>query len=68
MITVEVPVSSSDVSTPMNAMRAWLDQVRFEPSRFSWEDRTAKQAVVRVQFKVVEEAVIFAERFLGRVL
>jgi hypothetical protein len=52
----------------MNAMRAWLDQVRFEPSRFSWEDRTAKQAVVRVQFKVVEEAVIFAERFLGRVL
>jgi hypothetical protein len=68
MITVEVPVPSADVSTPMKAMRTWLDQVRIEPSRFGWEERTAKRAVVRVQFKVAEEAVMFAERFLGRVL
>ena len=67
MITVEVPVPSADVSTPMNAMRAWLDQVRIEPARFGWQE-TAMRAVVLVQFKVAEEAAMFAERFLGRVL
>jgi hypothetical protein len=52
----------------MSAMRAWLDQVWIEPSRFSWEERAEKRAVVHVQFKVREEAVILAEQFLGRVL
>ena len=51
-----------------DAMRAWLDQVRLEPSRFTWKQMTAKGAVVRVHFEVAEEAVIFAEHFLGRVL
>jgi hypothetical protein len=49
-------------------MRAWLDQVRIEPSRFTWKEMTSKGAVVCVQFEVVEEVVIFAARFLGRVL
>ena len=67
MITVEVPVPSADVSTPMNAMRAWLDMVRIEPSRFNWHE-AGSGAVVRVWFKVTEEAIAFAERFSGRVL
>jgi hypothetical protein len=42
--------------------------VRIEPSRFTWKEMTPKGTVVRVQFEVAEEAIIFAERFLGRVL
>jgi hypothetical protein len=65
MITVEVPVPSANIGTPMNAMRAWLDEMHFEPSRFAWQE-TAEGVVVRVRFKVAEEALAFAEHFFGR--
>jgi hypothetical protein len=67
MTTVEVPVPAHDVSTPMRDMRQWLDDMRFNPSSFTWRE-TAGRFVVRVRFKVSEEAVAFAEHFAGRVL
>ena len=67
MMTVEVPVPAEDVSTPMRNMRQWLDQMRFDPSKFMMQEATGR-FVVRVRFKAVEEAVAFAEQFAGRVL
>jgi hypothetical protein len=64
--TVEIPVSSLDVNTPMHAMADWLAKMRIEPSNFSWTESRDK-AVVRVQFKVAQDAVAFAEHFLGNV-
>ena len=67
MSTVEVPVPSVDINTPMHAMAVWLDQARIEPSNFSWTESRDK-GIVRVQFKTAQDAVVFAEHFLGRVL
>jgi hypothetical protein len=67
MISVEAPVPCVDINTPMNAMGIWLDQMRIEPANFSWSEGN-DGAVVRVQFKITEDAVAFAENFLGRVL
>jgi hypothetical protein len=51
----------------MHAMAVWLDQARIEPSNFSWTESRDK-GIVRVQFKTAQDAVVFAEHFLGRVL
>lgn len=51
----------------MNAMGVWLDQMGIEPANFSWSEGN-DGAVVRVQFKITEDAVAFAQNFLGRVL
>lgn len=67
MTTVEVPVLADDVNTPMRDMRQWLDDMRFDPSSFTWRE-IGGRTVVRVKFKVAEEAVAFAEHFAGRVL
>jgi hypothetical protein len=67
LISVEVPVPGSDINTPMNAMGVWLDRMRIEPATFNWLERN-NAAVVRVQFKITDDAVAFAEHFLGRVL
>jgi hypothetical protein len=67
MTTVEVPVPADDVSTPMRNMRLWLDQMGFDPSIFTWMEMDGR-TVVRVKFKVTEQAVAFAEHFAGRVL
>ena len=67
MVTVEVPVSSDDVSTPMRNMRQWLDDMRFNPSSLTWTV-IAGAIVVRVGFMAVKEAIAFAEQFAGRVL
>jgi type IV pilus biogenesis protein CpaD/CtpE len=67
MISVEIPVVSGDINTPMNAMGLWLDQMRIEPAHFSWSEGN-DGAVVRVQFKIAQDAVAFAEHFLGQAL
>ena len=67
MMTVEVPLPGDDVATPMRKMREWLDHMKFEPFRFTW-DGVPGRFVVGVMFKVTEEAVAFAEQFEGRVL
>jgi hypothetical protein len=66
MSVVEVPVRSVDINTPMHAMAEWLDKMRIEPSNFSWTE-SRDRAVLRVQFKIAEDAVAFAEHFLGSV-
>jgi hypothetical protein len=67
MMTVEVPVPTDDISTPMRNMRQWLDDMRFDPSSFTLRE-IAGHFVVRVRFTSTSEAGAFAERFAGRVL
>jgi hypothetical protein len=66
MSTVEVPVPSVDVNTPMHAMADWLNKMRIEPSNFNWTV-SRDRAVLRVQFKIARDADVFAEHFLGSV-
>jgi hypothetical protein len=44
MTTVEVPVPADDVSTPMRDMRQCLDDMRFNPSSFTWISRGRNDA------------------------
>jgi hypothetical protein len=67
MISVGVPVPCVDINMPMNAMGVWLDQLRIEPADFSWSEGN-DGGFVRVQFKIIEDALAFAADFLGRVL
>jgi glutamate dehydrogenase/leucine dehydrogenase len=67
VVTVEVPVPTNDVGTPMRKMRRWLDDMRFDRSSLTWTVITGS-IVVRVGFKAVEEATAFAKHFAGRVL
>ena len=66
MRTVEVNLTSDQLSDAMAEMRLWLDERRFEPSVFSCRDVGAC-VLVRVDFKVAGEAAAFADRFSGRV-
>jgi hypothetical protein len=66
VVTVEVPVATDEVITPMRKMRR-LDEMRFDASILTWRE-SADRFVVRVGFKVAEEAAAFAEQFAGRVL
>ena len=65
MSAVELRLSSSDLPREMGAMRAWLDQHRFEPSGFSCRD-VDDGVIVSLEFKIAHQAVAFAERFGGR--
>ena len=66
MRTVILPVKSSELSARMSAMRIWLDERRFEPSTFGCRD-SGTEVIVRVDFKVVDEAHAFARQFNGRI-
>lgn len=66
MRTVILPVKSSELPTQMAAMRVWLDERRVEPSSFSCRD-SGTGVVVRVDFRVADEATAFARHFSGRV-
>jgi hypothetical protein len=66
MWTVILPLKSSELSTQMAAMRIWLDERRFEPSSFSCRDNNAA-VIVRVDFKVADEAHAFARQFNGQI-
>ncbi len=66
MRTVIVPLKPSELSTQMAAMRVWLDERRVEPSSFSCRDGGAG-VVVRVDFKVADEADAFARHFTGQI-
>ena len=66
MRTVEMRLQPQELSGTMAAMRMWLDERRFEPSSFTCHDCGAS-VLVRVDFKVAEEAEAFARRFGGTV-
>ena len=65
MRTVEIDLHPGDLSGTMAEMRMWLDERRFEPSVFCCCDAGAA-VVVRIDFKVAEEAAAFADRFGAR--
>ena len=65
MSAVELRLSPRDLPREMGAMRAWLDQHRFEPSGFSCRD-VDDGVLVSLEFKIAYQAYAFAERFGGR--
>jgi hypothetical protein len=66
MRSVEMRLRPQELSGTMAAMRIWLDERRFEPSSFTCND-FGDGVVVRVDFKVAEEADAFARCFRGSV-
>jgi len=62
MRTVEMRLQPQKLSETMAEMRMWLDERRFEPSSFTCHDCGAG-VLVRVDFKVAEEADAFAGCF-----
>jgi len=66
MRTVEMRLEPQELSGTMAAMRIWLDRRRFEPSSFTCND-FGDGVLVRIDFKVAEEADAFARCFGGSV-
>jgi hypothetical protein len=65
MSAVEIRVSPRELSREMGTMRAWLDQHRFELSRFSCRDEE-DEVLVCLEFQLTHQAHAFASRFGGR--
>jgi hypothetical protein len=65
MHTVEIQLERTNLREAMNVMRAWLDDLRFEPSVFVSHESSDK-LLLSVSLKVGEEAEAFASRFAGR--
>jgi hypothetical protein len=66
MRTVELRLQPQELSGTMAEMRIWLDERRFEPSSFTYND-SGDRVLVRIDFKVAEEADAFARCFGGSV-
>lgn len=66
MHTVTIRQRPGELYVRMAAMRIWLDERRFEPSSFTCQDGEA-QVLLRVEFKVADEAAAFARQFGGKV-
>jgi hypothetical protein len=65
MRVVEIRLHPSELPKTMAAMRVWLDQHRFETSRFSCLDRD-EGVLVSLEFKLAYQARAFAQHFGGR--
>jgi hypothetical protein len=65
MHTVEIPLNRADLRDQMSAMRAWLDERRYETSVFNCYPDTAG-ILLTVVFNLAEDAQAFANRFAGR--
>jgi hypothetical protein len=67
MYSVEVRCHIENLAAVMSRMRQWLDDQRFEPDIF--RHTVADEGVtIRLQFKVENETIAFAEAFLGQLL
>jgi hypothetical protein len=62
MRTVTVRVPSADFAERMSAMRLWLDDHRFEPSKFKYSE-DGNNVSIDVDFKVAAEAAAFSAQF-----
>ena len=62
MHTVAVRLQAADLLEEMRAMRIWLDERRFEPSSFEYQD-VGVFIIVKVTFKIRAEAAMFEEKF-----
>ena len=65
MRAVEICLAPSELPKQMGAMRIWLDQHRFEPSRFACRD-SEYGVLVCLEFRIARQADEFAVRFGGR--
>jgi hypothetical protein len=65
MRVVEIHLDPSELPRTMAAMRVWLDQHRFETSRFSCLDQD-NGVLVSLEFKLAYQARAFAQHFGGR--
>jgi hypothetical protein len=65
MRSVMIRLRPGELSARMAAMRIWLDERRFEPSSFSHDGEA--DVLLRVEFKVSDEADAFARHFGGSV-
>jgi hypothetical protein len=66
MHTVEIPLDRADLRDQMSAMRAWLDERRYETSVFNCH-QDIEGILVTVVFNLAEQAEEFANHFAGRV-
>lgn len=62
MHIVAIRLRAVDFLEGMKTMRIWLDQQKFEPSVFEYED-VGDYLMVKVSFKVGAEAKEFEKRF-----
>jgi hypothetical protein len=67
LYTVEVRLGMDSLVARMSGMREWLDRHRYEPDLFQYR-MVPQGAVLRVDFKVENEAFEFAEAFGGSIL
>jgi hypothetical protein len=65
--TVEVRLIGGDTVAFMSDMRSWLDHNRVEPAGFRYSLGTPATSF-RVEFKIEEDAISFANAFGGRIL
>ena len=64
MRTVMIRLRAVDLAAEMAAMRTWLDEYRYEPSKFTY-DQLGDTVAVCVDFNKDEEAEAFRKRFDG---
>ncbi len=65
MRAVEIRLRQRELSEQMAAMRVWLDEHRFEPSTFYCREKDDAM-LIRVEFKIADQADAFARHFGGR--
>jgi hypothetical protein len=65
MYTITLRVRGVDFAERITAMRVWLDEHRFEPSRFKYSE-DGNDLLIDVSFNVAVEAAAFSARFNGR--
>jgi hypothetical protein len=63
MFSVESLIHEDEMASTMSAIRAWLDQERFEPTAFRYTFTTTGSVVCRIDFLAEDEAEGFAKAF-----
>ena len=64
MRTITIRVRAVDFAERITTIRIWLDEYRFEPSRFKYSE-DGNDVLIDVSFKVAVEAAAFSARFNG---
>ena len=67
MRITEVRIPDDNLVERLTAMRVWLDEHRYEPSTFAYFF-LHPEMMIRVLFKVDDEAEAFAKKFGGSLL
>jgi hypothetical protein len=64
MRTIAIRVRAVDFAELIAAMRIWLNEHRFEPSRFKYAE-DGNDLLIDVSFEVDDDAAAFSARFNG---